>query len=62
MKLKIKDKKIQVDMREQLQEALNTFGKELGDDNVVSPAGKGLMVIKEDDVDLDKKEVRYFIW
>eukprot|EP00957_Ditylum_brightwellii_P201099 15324053-Ditylum_brightwellii.AAC.1 len=40
MKLKIKDMKIQVDMGEQLQEAIDAFGKELGDGDVVSPTGK----------------------
>eukprot|EP00957_Ditylum_brightwellii_P090283 6875761-Ditylum_brightwellii.AAC.1 len=44
MKLKIKDKKI-VYMREQLKEAMEAFGEELGHDEVVSPAGKGLMVV-----------------
>eukprot|EP00957_Ditylum_brightwellii_P181437 13820677-Ditylum_brightwellii.AAC.1 len=60
MKLKIKDKKIQMDMREQLQEAIDAFGKELGDFNVVSPAGKGLMVINEDDIDLKAKRSEIF--
>eukprot|EP00957_Ditylum_brightwellii_P047606 3616093-Ditylum_brightwellii.AAC.1 len=40
MKLRIKDKKVEVDMREQLQEAIEAFGEELGSDEVVSPAGK----------------------
>eukprot|EP00957_Ditylum_brightwellii_P113563 8658742-Ditylum_brightwellii.AAC.1 len=55
MKLKIKDKKIEVDVKEQLKEATEAFGEELGGDEVVSPARKGLMVVNEEEEDLDSK-------
>ena len=48
MKLKIKDKKIHVDMRDQLREKIETFGEALGKEEVVSAAGKGLMTVNDD--------------
>ena len=40
IKLKIKDKKMQVDMGDQLREGIKTFGEKLENNNVVSPAAK----------------------
>ena len=61
MKLKIKDKKIQAKMRDQLREAIETFGEELGNDDVVSPAAKQLMMLNKDDEDLDEKKRYFFV-
>ena len=60
MKLKIKDKKLEIDMKDQLKEAIEAFGEDLGEGKVVSPAGKSLMMVDDNDIDLDKRKHEIF--
>ena len=48
-------------MGDQLREAIKTFGEELGNKNVVSPAAKGLMMVNKDDKNLDEKRRDIFL-
>ena len=59
MKFRTKDKKLEVDMKEQSQETTAAFGEELEKGSVSLPAGKGLMMAckGEDDLDEDKCEI-----
>ena len=48
-----KDKTVEIQMKDQLQEAIDMFGEDI-DSSIVTPALKNLFIVKEDAIELDE--------